>query len=286
MRTTIGVDGIDALIEGGIPNGAAVLVSGEPGTGKSVLCLQFLLAGIREGEPGVYASSDLPGRIYETAASLGWDLRGAVEDGYARVIQLGAEPPRPAPTAEEDAGNASEAFGGMGGPPGPGAMALGGVGSSGMGGMAGGSSGGMPEGAPFGEAAARPTLDAARAARQIVAAVEEVGAQRVVIDRPALPAAGTREDAVPYVAELLRTTMATTHCTTLLTGQRNHDAPGYTSLGIEEQIVDGIIDLGIAERDGRRYRTLSVRAMHGTAIDMDDRPFGIMKGRGIVFGEA
>lgn len=286
MRTTIGVDGIDALIEGGIPNGAAVLISGEPGTGKSVLCLQFLLAGIREGEPGVYASSDLPGRVYETAASLGWDLRGAVEDGYARVIQLGTESPRPAPPVEEDGDDASEAPGGMGGPPGPGAMG-GGTPPGGMGGMMGGPSGPMPEGrAPFGEAAARPTLDAARAARQIVAAVEEIGAQRVVIDRPALPAAGTREDAVPYVAELLRTTMATTHCTTLLTGQRNHDAPGYTSLGIEEQIVDGIIDLGIAERDGRRYRTLSVRAMHGTAIDMDDRPFGIMKGRGIVFGEA
>ena len=41
----------------------------------------------------------------------------------------------------------------------------------------------------------------------------------------------------------------------------------------------------MAERDGRRYRTLSVRAMHGTAIDMDDRPFGIIKGRGIVFGD-
>jgi KaiC/GvpD/RAD55 family RecA-like ATPase len=278
VRTTIGVDGIDALIEGGVPNGAAVLISGEPGTGKSVLCLQFLLAGIREGEPGVYATSDLPGRIYETAASLGWDLRGAVEDGYARVIRIGAEP-RPAMTAQEDGDEdaaSDDPSEGMGGPPG-------------MGGPGGPPPGGMPSGtsgaAPFGEAPARPKLDAGRAAQQIIAAVEEIGAQRVVIDRPALPAASTPEDAVPYVAELLRTTMATTHCTTLLTGQRNHDAPGYTRLGIEEQIVDGIIDLGIAQRDGRRYRTLSVRAMHGTAIDMDDRPFGIMKGRGIVFGE-
>lgn len=264
MRTTIGVDGIDALIEGGVPNGAAVLISGEPGTGKSVLCLQFLLAGIREGEPGVYASSDLPGRVFETAASLGWDLRGAVEDGYARVIQLGAPPVSPAATPADDDGDAPEdpPDGGPGGPPG----------------MAG---------APaFGGPPARQRLDAAAASREIVAAVNEIGARRVVIDRPALPAAGTTEDAVPYVAELLRTTMSTTHCTTLLTGQRNHDALGYTRLGIEEQIVDGIIDLGIGERDGRRYRTLSVRAMHGTSIDMDDRPFGIMKGRGIVFGEA
>jgi predicted ABC-type transport system involved in lysophospholipase L1 biosynthesis ATPase subunit len=57
LRTTIGVDGIDALIEGGVPRGAAVLVAGEAGSGKSVLCMQFILAGIREGEPGVYAPS-------------------------------------------------------------------------------------------------------------------------------------------------------------------------------------------------------------------------------------
>jgi circadian clock protein KaiC len=262
LRTTIGVDGIDALIEGGIPNGAAVLVSGEPGTGKSVLALQFLLAGIREGEPGVYASTDLPGRVFETASSLGWDLRGAVEDGYARVIQLGA-PAAPAPSPPADDEAESDAETPSGGPPGA-----------------------AGDGPPFGDLPPRPGLDAARSAQEIIAAVEEIGARRIVIDRPALPAAGTNEDAVPYVAELLRTTMRTTQCTTLLTGQRNHDAPGYTRLGIEEQIVDGIIDLAVAERDGRRYRTLSVRAMHGTAIDMDDRPFGIIKGRGIVFGEA
>jgi KaiC/GvpD/RAD55 family RecA-like ATPase len=285
VRTTIGVDGIDALIEGGIPNGAAVLISGEPGTGKSVLCLQFLLAGIREGEPGVYASSDLPGRIYETAASLGWDLRGAVEDGYARVIQLGAEPSReaPAPEGGDDEAASDSTPGDMAGPPGMGAP---GGPPGGIPAMAGGPPSGMPGDSSPAELSARPRLDAARASQQVISAVEEIGAQRVVIDRPALPAAGTAEDAVFYVAELLRTTMATTHCTTLLTGQRNHDSPGYTRLGIEEQIVDGIIDLGVGQRDGRRYRTLSVRAMHGTAIDMDDRPFGIMKGRGIVFGES
>jgi len=270
VRTTIGVEGIDALIEGGIPNGAAILISGEPGTGKSVLCLQFLLAGIREGEPGVYASSDLPGRVYETAASLGWDLRGAVEDGYARVIQLGASASPSASLAVDEETDDRQPPASMSGAH-----------------EVDDTPGGPPFGdAPAGSAPGTARLDAVAASQAVVAAVEEVGAHRIVLDRPALPAAGTNEDAVPYVAELLRRTLSITHCTTLLTGQRNHDAPGYTRLGIEEQIVDGIIDLSIVERDGRRYRTLSIRAMHGTAIDMDDRPFGIMKGRGIVFGES
>ena len=63
LRTTIGVDGIDALIEGGVPRGASVLIAGEAGAGKSVLCTQFILAGIREGEPGVYATADHPNRV-------------------------------------------------------------------------------------------------------------------------------------------------------------------------------------------------------------------------------
>ena len=80
MRTTIGVAGIDALIEGGVPRGAGVLIAGEPGSGKSVCCMQFILSGIREGEPGVYATADHPNRVLEAASALGWDLRGAVDD--------------------------------------------------------------------------------------------------------------------------------------------------------------------------------------------------------------
>lgn len=91
MRTKIGVDGIDALIEGGVPRGAAVLIAGEAGSGKSVLCIQFILAGIRDGEPGVYATADHPNRVIEAASALGWDLRGAVDDGYARVLQIGED---------------------------------------------------------------------------------------------------------------------------------------------------------------------------------------------------
>jgi circadian clock protein KaiC len=96
LRTTTGVEGIDALIEGGVPRGSAILVSGEAGTGKSVLCIQFILAGIREGESGVIATADHPGRVIEAASSLGWDLRGAIDDGFARVVQIDREPSPPA----------------------------------------------------------------------------------------------------------------------------------------------------------------------------------------------
>ncbi len=48
-RATIGVPGLDALLDGGIPVGDAVLVSGASGTGKSVLTAQFIAAGASRG---------------------------------------------------------------------------------------------------------------------------------------------------------------------------------------------------------------------------------------------
>jgi hypothetical protein len=41
----------------------------------------------------------------------------------------------------------------------------------------------------------------------------------------------------------------------------------------------------MVEREGRRQRMLSVRAMHGTHVDLDDRPFAIAAGRGIAVSE-
>jgi len=243
VRTTIGVDGIDALIEGGVPRGASVLISGETGTGKSILCLQFILAGIREGEPGVYVTSDEPGRVFETAASLGWDLRGAVEDGYARVVQAlppGTTVDMPLPPA------------------------------------------GAPAEAPA--AAATASGPASATIEAVAQAVEELQAERVVID-PAVAPGTPASEATPFVTDLVRGVLARTHCTTLLTGTRPHDAPGYTSLGVEEQLADGVIDLGIVAHDGRRHRVLHVAEMHGTRTDLDDHPFAITAGRGIVVGE-
>jgi KaiC/GvpD/RAD55 family RecA-like ATPase len=115
----------------------------------------------------------------------------------------------------------------------------------------------------------------------VVEAAQELQAERVAIDPPLGPGAAG-EAAAAFIADLLRGVLEETHCTTMITGQRLHGAMGFTRLGIEEQLVDGIIDVRLVEREGRRQRVLSVRAMHGTKIDLDDHPFSISAGRGIV----
>lgn len=268
MRTTIGVAEIDALIEGGVPRGAAVLVAGEAGTGKSVLCLEFILAGIREGEPGVYVTADEPGRVLETAASLGWDLRGAIDDGYARIVQV--LPPGSAMPAAATAG--AGAAGAASGGPGAGNAPLPMPGANGTATAPAPSMGGMGSG----PAAATIAL--------VAEATAEIQAERVAID-PALGPGASGEAAAAFIADLLRGVLEETHCTTMITGQRLHGALGLTRLGIEEQLVDGILDLRLVERDGKRNRVLSVRAMHGTRVDLDDHVFSITAGRGVVMDE-
>jgi circadian clock protein KaiC len=53
----IGVSGLDEFIPG-LPKGDAILVRGEPGTGKTILCLQFLYTGAKKGEKCLYITTD------------------------------------------------------------------------------------------------------------------------------------------------------------------------------------------------------------------------------------
>jgi KaiC/GvpD/RAD55 family RecA-like ATPase len=68
-----GVDGLDEILNGGFVKNAAVLVSGNPGTGKSILGMQFLYNGIQEfDENGVYLSFEEDERALGiTAESIG-----------------------------------------------------------------------------------------------------------------------------------------------------------------------------------------------------------------------
>ncbi|MGH7816698.1 MAG: RAD55 family ATPase, partial [Candidatus Binatia bacterium] len=74
-RIPTGIPELDALIEGGLREGKTYLVVGHPGTGKSVLSLQYLVRGLMEKEKCLYVAIDeKPTDVIEQATSLGWDL--------------------------------------------------------------------------------------------------------------------------------------------------------------------------------------------------------------------
>jgi circadian clock protein KaiC len=90
-RAITGVPGLDPRLQGGFPLNRAILVHGEPGTGKSTLALQFLAAGIEIGENAICVSVDQkPRHLLDDVAPFGWDLDKAANDG--RLTMLDASP--------------------------------------------------------------------------------------------------------------------------------------------------------------------------------------------------
>src|SRR5918995_4046881 len=89
-RISSGIIGLDQLIEGGFPKGRSILVTGEPGTGKTIFSLQFLLEGLAHGEKGIYVAADEgPLDVLEQAASLGWDLEHYTEKKELAILNAG-----------------------------------------------------------------------------------------------------------------------------------------------------------------------------------------------------
>jgi len=70
-----GVDGLDELFGGGIQRIGSTVLQGASGSGKTILSLQFLLAGARKGEKGIlFTLEETPDQLRTIATSLGWDL--------------------------------------------------------------------------------------------------------------------------------------------------------------------------------------------------------------------
>lgn len=74
-RLPTGVDGLDNILEGGLPSGHLYLIEGDPGTGKTTLALQFLLAGASQGDSVLYVTlSESARELGDVAKSHGWSL--------------------------------------------------------------------------------------------------------------------------------------------------------------------------------------------------------------------
>src|SRR5436190_11787038 len=76
-RVRTGIEGLDDVLDGGLPRARVYLLSGVPGTGKTTLAMQFLLEGVRNGEQSVYVTlSETAEELRAAAESHGWNLDG------------------------------------------------------------------------------------------------------------------------------------------------------------------------------------------------------------------
>ena len=74
FRIDTGVTGLNDILLGGFPPGQMYLIEGTPGTGKTTLAMQFIRAGIRAGERGLYITlSESKRELEASARSHGWN---------------------------------------------------------------------------------------------------------------------------------------------------------------------------------------------------------------------
>lgn len=81
-----GIDGLDEITGGGLPKGRPTLVSGEAGSGKTLLAVEFLFRGATlYDEPGVFfAFEEYPSELAQNVMSLGFDLDSLI--GQRKLI--------------------------------------------------------------------------------------------------------------------------------------------------------------------------------------------------------
>ncbi|MCU7247527.1 ATPase domain-containing protein [Pseudomonas koreensis] len=80
VKASTGIEGLDDILAGGLSRGHVFLLEGEPGTGKTTIALQFLLAGALAGERSLYITlSETERELRQGAASHGWELDNNIE---------------------------------------------------------------------------------------------------------------------------------------------------------------------------------------------------------------
>ena len=86
-RLKTGVKGIDDLLEGGIPEGFLVAVTGEPGCGKTIFSIHFINQGVLDGDRCIYVTTEESREsIIKQASQFNMDFEEAMEEGKLIII--------------------------------------------------------------------------------------------------------------------------------------------------------------------------------------------------------
>jgi len=233
LRIPTGVVNFDRLISGGFMRGKTYLVAGETGTGKTLFSLKYLLAGVQNGEPGVYIPFDetIEGTI-EGALTLGWDLMEPIRAGLLEILDV----------------------------------------------------------RPFFAEVVREKF-MAETVKQITTElkrhVDRIHAKRLVVD-PVAPLLGEVVD-ISWTRDYIRAFISAIErfigTTTIVTSEIPTGSPTLSRFGVEEFLSAGIIALQIQGLEHFNVRTVTVRKMRWTKIDLTPYVYDIRPIDGIVIGD-
>ena len=91
-RISTGIPGLDKLVEGGFKKNSVNLVAGEPGAGKTIVAIQFLMEGCKKGEAGIYLTfEEKKDKLYENMLTFGWDIAKFEKQGLFKFLEYTPE---------------------------------------------------------------------------------------------------------------------------------------------------------------------------------------------------
>src|SRR3984885_13875661 len=93
-KAPFGITGLDQVTNGGIPEGRVTLISGNAGTGKTLLSIEFLVNGIRDhDELAVLVTfEESAAKVAANVRSLGFDLKQMQDDGKLVMLSFKVDP--------------------------------------------------------------------------------------------------------------------------------------------------------------------------------------------------
>ena len=87
------ITGLDEILNGGFPKGKLTLMSGKPGTGKTMIGLEFIVRGAEEGCPGVLLTfEEKEASLKRYAHGFGWDISALEAKGDLSIIAASINP--------------------------------------------------------------------------------------------------------------------------------------------------------------------------------------------------
>ncbi|CAG0983650.1 MAG: AAA family ATPase [Candidatus Methanoperedens sp.] len=87
-RIKTGISELDEII-GGFPEGKTIIITGDPGSGKTIFGLQFAYANCLEGKKILYVSTeeDAP-ELKQQGRSFGWNFESFENRGFLKFVEL------------------------------------------------------------------------------------------------------------------------------------------------------------------------------------------------------
>ena len=90
VKIKTGIKGFDKLVKGGFNKGHVVLITGSPGTGKSIFGMQYLYNGATKfKQKGLYISfEEKEDSIINQAIQFGWDFKKLIKSRKIEIITI------------------------------------------------------------------------------------------------------------------------------------------------------------------------------------------------------